>query len=78
MVLPTGVTSNLVRIFLEQILKALKVLTAASIIHCDLKPENILLLTPKYASPRFPRMTSNAAPLQISAAETDRLWLGLL
>lgn len=38
-----GFSLTLCRIFLQQILDALKVLKEARIIHCDLKPENILL-----------------------------------
>ncbi|ELR13981.1 protein kinase domain containing protein [Acanthamoeba castellanii str. Neff] len=38
-----GLSTNLIRIFLRQILKALVVLEECGIIHCDLKPENILL-----------------------------------
>ncbi|TPX34815.1 hypothetical protein SmJEL517_g02534 [Synchytrium microbalum] len=38
-----GLSSNLVRIFVTQMLDALAVLNRAKIIHCDLKPENILL-----------------------------------
>lgn len=38
-----GLSTNLVRVFVEQILDALCVLSQAKIIHCDLKPENILL-----------------------------------
>ncbi|KAJ3049122.1 Homeodomain-interacting protein kinase 3, partial [Rhizophlyctis rosea] len=38
-----GLSTNLVRVFVSQILDALVVLHKARIIHCDLKPENILL-----------------------------------
>ncbi|KAJ3343599.1 dual specificity protein kinase yak1 [Gonapodya sp. JEL0774] len=38
-----GLSTNLVRVFVSQILDALTVLSRAKIIHCDLKPENILL-----------------------------------
>lgn len=38
-----GLSTNLVRIFVTQILDALSVLQKSRIIHCDLKPENILL-----------------------------------
>ncbi|KAK9767862.1 dual specificity protein kinase yak1 [Basidiobolus ranarum] len=38
-----GLSTNLVRVFISQILDALCVLKEAKIIHCDLKPENILL-----------------------------------
>ncbi|KAK9331413.1 kinase-like domain-containing protein [Lipomyces starkeyi] len=38
-----GLSSNLVRIFAQQLLDALSVLKDAKLIHCDLKPENILL-----------------------------------
>ncbi|KAI8800325.1 kinase-like domain-containing protein [Cladochytrium replicatum] len=38
-----GLSTNLVRVFVSQILDALTVLGKAKIIHCDLKPENILL-----------------------------------
>lgn len=38
-----GFSLGLCRIFLAQILDALKVLREAKVIHCDLKPENILL-----------------------------------
>ncbi|KAI8821681.1 kinase-like domain-containing protein [Fimicolochytrium jonesii] len=38
-----GLSANLVRIFIRQILDSLVVLNKARIIHCDLKPENILL-----------------------------------
>lgn len=43
-----GLSTNLIRIFLRQILKSLAVLEKCDIIHCDLKPENILLR--KYAT----------------------------
>ncbi|ORY06804.1 kinase-like protein [Basidiobolus meristosporus CBS 931.73] len=38
-----GLSTNLVRVFISQILDSLCVLKEARIIHCDLKPENILL-----------------------------------
>ncbi|KAJ3336695.1 dual specificity protein kinase yak1 [Gonapodya sp. JEL0774] len=38
-----GLSTNLVRVFVAQILDALSILNRARIIHCDLKPENILL-----------------------------------
>lgn len=38
-----GLSTNLIRVFVTQILDALTVLFKAKIIHCDLKPENILL-----------------------------------
>ncbi|KAK5670472.1 dual specificity protein kinase yak1 [Batrachochytrium dendrobatidis] len=38
-----GLSTNLVRVFVTQILDGLIVLSRAGIIHCDLKPENILL-----------------------------------
>ncbi|KNC97532.1 CMGC/DYRK/YAK protein kinase [Spizellomyces punctatus DAOM BR117] len=38
-----GLSTNLVRIFIRQVLDALTILNKARIIHCDLKPENILL-----------------------------------
>ncbi|KAI8996029.1 kinase-like domain-containing protein, partial [Gaertneriomyces semiglobifer] len=38
-----GLSTNLVRIFVKQILDALCLLSRARILHCDLKPENILL-----------------------------------
>ncbi|KAI8592346.1 hypothetical protein BDZ88DRAFT_458596 [Geranomyces variabilis] len=38
-----GLSTNLVRIFVRQILESLIVLNKARIIHCDLKPENVLL-----------------------------------
>jgi serine/threonine protein kinase len=40
-----GLSTNLIRIFVKQILDALTVLYRAKLIHCDLKPENILLKT---------------------------------
>mmetsp|Transcript_18996 Transcript_18996/g.57387 ORF Transcript_18996/g.57387 Transcript_18996/m.57387 type:complete len:1080 (-) Transcript_18996:272-3511(-) len=38
-----GLSMNLLRLFMTQILDALAVLQAEGIIHCDLKPENVLL-----------------------------------
>ncbi|KXS19149.1 kinase-like protein [Gonapodya prolifera JEL478] len=38
-----GLSTNLVRVFVSQILDAMTILNRAKIIHCDLKPENILL-----------------------------------
>ncbi|KAK9427581.1 kinase-like domain-containing protein [Lipomyces doorenjongii] len=38
-----GLSSNLVRIFAQQLLDALSILKDVKLIHCDLKPENILL-----------------------------------
>lgn len=38
-----GLSTNLIRVFVTQILDALTILYKAKIIHCDLKPENILL-----------------------------------
>jgi len=38
-----GLSTNLVRVFVSQLLDALCVLNKSKIIHCDLKPENILL-----------------------------------
>ncbi|KAK9460440.1 kinase-like domain-containing protein [Lipomyces oligophaga] len=40
-----GLSTNLVRVFAQQLLDALCVLKEAKLIHCDLKPENILLKT---------------------------------
>eukprot|EP00842_Homolaphlyctis_polyrhiza_P006037 jgi/Hompol1/6434/HPOL_004982-RA len=40
-----GLSTNLVSLFLSQILDGLVILNRAGIIHCDLKPENILLKT---------------------------------
>ncbi|KAJ2995354.1 dual specificity protein kinase yak1 [Globomyces sp. JEL0801] len=40
-----GLSTNLIRVFVTQILDALTVLYKAKLIHCDLKPENILLKT---------------------------------
>lgn len=39
-----GFTTNLVRLFVRQLLECVQVLEDAKIIHCDLKPENILLV----------------------------------
>ncbi|KAK9318235.1 kinase-like domain-containing protein [Lipomyces starkeyi] len=38
-----GLSTNLVRVFAQQLLDAMCVLKEAKLIHCDLKPENILL-----------------------------------
>lgn len=38
-----GLSTTLVRVFAQQLLNALSLLSKARIIHCDLKPENILL-----------------------------------
>lgn len=38
-----GVSMALIRVLTEQLLKALRCLRQASVIHCDLKPENVLL-----------------------------------
>jgi serine/threonine protein kinase len=38
-----GVSMELLRTFLEQLLKALNVLVKSEVVHCDVKPENILL-----------------------------------
>ena len=38
-----GLSTNLVRVFAQQLLDSLIVLKEARLIHCDLKPENILL-----------------------------------
>ncbi|CAN6635461.1 dual specificity protein kinase Yak1p [Trichomonascus vanleenenianus] len=38
-----GLSTNLVRVFTQQLLDSLVVLKEARLIHCDLKPENILL-----------------------------------
>jgi serine/threonine protein kinase len=40
-----GLSTNLIRMFIIQILDALTILSRAKLIHCDLKPENILLKT---------------------------------
>ncbi len=37
-----GLSLNINRMFLSQILDAMKVVKEAKLIHCDLKPENIL------------------------------------
>eukprot|EP00026_Physarum_polycephalum_P000516 Phypoly_transcript_00517.p1 GENE.Phypoly_transcript_00517~~Phypoly_transcript_00517.p1 ORF type:complete len:1400 (-),score=390.06 Phypoly_transcript_00517:200-4399(-) len=38
-----GLSTNLIRVFMIQILDALTILSQSNIIHCDLKPENVLL-----------------------------------
>jgi len=38
-----GVSMTLIRVLTDQILKAMKCLREAHVIHCDLKPENVLL-----------------------------------
>eukprot|EP00931_Biecheleriopsis_adriatica_P039175 TRINITY_DN22413_c0_g2_i1.p1 TRINITY_DN22413_c0_g2~~TRINITY_DN22413_c0_g2_i1.p1 ORF type:complete len:1219 (+),score=211.20 TRINITY_DN22413_c0_g2_i1:96-3659(+) len=38
-----GVSMALIRVLTEQLLKAMRCLREASVIHCDLKPENVLL-----------------------------------
>jgi dual specificity protein kinase YAK1 len=38
-----GLNAKLVRKFAEQLLRSLRVLRSANVIHCDLKPENILV-----------------------------------
>jgi dual specificity protein kinase YAK1 len=38
-----GLSTTLVRVFAQQLLNALSLLSKARLIHCDLKPENILL-----------------------------------
>ncbi|KAJ5935547.1 hypothetical protein N7466_005094 [Penicillium verhagenii] len=38
-----GLSTTLVRVFAQQLLNALSLLSKAHLIHCDLKPENILL-----------------------------------
>eukprot|EP00245_Coleochaete_scutata_P010368 TRINITY_DN3616_c1_g1_i1.p1 TRINITY_DN3616_c1_g1~~TRINITY_DN3616_c1_g1_i1.p1 ORF type:complete len:1063 (+),score=171.96 TRINITY_DN3616_c1_g1_i1:66-3254(+) len=38
-----GLSMNLLRVFVKQLLESLVVLRDAGVIHCDLKPENILL-----------------------------------
>lgn len=38
-----GLSTQLVKVFMGQLLDALTVLKEARLIHCDLKPENILL-----------------------------------
>ncbi|KAJ3321478.1 dual specificity protein kinase yak1 [Boothiomyces sp. JEL0866] len=43
-----GLSTNLIRVFVTQILDALTVLYRAKLIHCDLKPENILLKSPDF------------------------------
>lgn len=38
-----GLSTQLVKVFTQQLLECLAVLKDARLIHCDLKPENILL-----------------------------------
>ena len=38
-----GLSTNLIRVFLVQILDALQLFYDTGVVHCDLKPENILL-----------------------------------
>lgn len=38
-----GLSINLIRYFMNQVLQGLCILNNANVIHCDLKPENILL-----------------------------------
>ena len=38
-----GLSTTLVRVFAQQLLNGLCLLSKAKLIHCDLKPENILL-----------------------------------
>eukprot|EP00007_Cunea_sp_BSH-02190019_P004288 CAMPEP_0174233496 /NCGR_PEP_ID=MMETSP0417-20130205/3515_1 /TAXON_ID=242541 /ORGANISM="Mayorella sp, Strain BSH-02190019" /LENGTH=1125 /DNA_ID=CAMNT_0015311713 /DNA_START=50 /DNA_END=3423 /DNA_ORIENTATION=- len=40
-----GLSTNLVRMFVRQILRGLLILRRTRIVHCDLKPENILLVS---------------------------------
>ncbi|KAF9440017.1 kinase-like protein, partial [Macrolepiota fuliginosa MF-IS2] len=52
-----GLSTQLVKVFMAQLLDALTILKDARLIHCDLKPENILLKSRVYSSfvtSRFP------------------------
>ena len=42
-----GISENLVKNFIKQILKALEFSSSLGIVHCDLKPENVLLVNQK-------------------------------
>lgn len=44
-----GVSISLIRVLTEQLLKAMKCLREAFVIHCDLKPENVLLSNMQHA-----------------------------
>lgn len=46
----TGLSLNLSRLLISQILESLLMTKQAGLIHCDLKPENILLCSPKSGS----------------------------
>lgn len=46
----TGLSLNLSRLLISQVLESLALTKRAGLIHCDLKPENILLCTPKSTS----------------------------
>ena len=44
-----GISENLIKNFIKQILNALEYSSSLGIVHCDLKPENVLLINPKKA-----------------------------
>ncbi len=47
-----GLSCNLIRTFVKQLLGTLQILREARVVHCDLKPENILLA--KSSASSFP------------------------
>lgn len=62
-----GLSTTLVRVFAQQLLNALCLLSKAKLIHCDLKPENILLK--KYVP--FPVTASERLLMFIQSRESN-------
>jgi thiamine kinase-like enzyme len=69
-----GLSTTLVRVFAQQLLTGLALLSKAKLIHCDLKPENILLK--KYVVYNCLSLVLIAQPREPDHQD-HRLWVGL-
>src|ERR1700710_646576 len=70
-----GLSTTLVRVFAQQLLTGLALLSKAKLIHCDLKPENILLK--KWVVSQSINHTTDSCQPRKPNHQDHRLWISL-